>query len=79
MVFDCIVLGEIDFDVLVEECGLIFDDVDFGDVVEIDFGVVGVGVFVVVIGDVVGLFELNFGLVLFCINVIFVVENIIFE
>ncbi|MCL7406006.1 SurA N-terminal domain-containing protein [Paradonghicola geojensis] len=76
---DAITAGETDFDQLVEDRGLTLDDVDLGDVDQVQLAEAGAAVFAAASGDVVGPLPSLIGPALFRINAVLEAESIPFE
>ena len=76
---DAITAGETDFDQLVEDRGLTLDDVDLGDVDQVQLAEAGAAVFAAASGDVVGPLPSLIGPSLFRINAVLEAESIPFE
>lgn len=71
--------GEIDFEGLVTERGLVLTDIDLGDVALADLDAAGEGVFAAAVGDVVGPFASPLGPALFRMNAVLAAEEVTFE
>ena len=76
---DAIAAGETDFDQLVADRGLTLDDVDLGDVDQVQLAEAGDAVFAAASGDVVGPLPSLIGPSLFRINAVLEAETIPFE
>ena len=76
---DAITAGETDFDQLVADRGLTLDDVDLGDVDQVQLAEAGDAVFAAASGDVVGPLPSLIGPSLFRINAVLEAESIPFE
>ena len=76
---DVITAGETDFDQLVADRGLTLDDVDLGDVDQMQLAEAGAAVFAAASGDVVGPLPSLIGPALFRINAVLEAESIPFE